>query len=82
MDMFNDSNLIVPEYCDNCGHLVSRYHLKWKDENNNTYYSKCFGADTDWYYRTFGDMDFSAMDEASFAQMIEKDVACKCTKVP
>jgi hypothetical protein len=36
MDMFNDSNLIVPEYCDNCGHLVLRYHLIWKDENNNT----------------------------------------------
>ena len=44
-----DSNLVVPEYCDNCGHLVLRYHLTWKDENNNTYYSKCFGADTDWY---------------------------------
>ena len=39
---------------------------------------KCFGADTYWYVTTFGNMDFN--DEASFAEVVEKDVMCKCTR--
>jgi hypothetical protein len=67
---------IAPEYCD-CGHLRT-FHLERIDHNHNPY-CKCFGADTDWYYRTIGNMDFN--EEDSFPELIEKDVKCKCTKV-
>ena len=32
--------------------------------------------------RTFGDMDFSAMDKASFEQMIGKNVTCRLQRCP
>jgi hypothetical protein len=73
----NEMRRIVPEYCD-CGHLVSPFHPIWKDQNNNPH-SKCFGADTDWWFRTVGNMDFN--DEDFYAELVEKDVVYKCTKI-
>jgi hypothetical protein len=70
-----ESNRHVMAYCD-CGHL-SIFHLMWMEPSNNRRF-KCFGADRDWYFRTFGNVDYN--EEASFPEVIDKETKCPCTR--
>jgi hypothetical protein len=59
---------------------MSMFHAAWEDQFKNEHV-KCFGADTDWYFKTFGNMDFNSNRMSSYKQVFfEKDVTCKCTR--
>ena len=63
---------VIRSYCD-CGHL-STLHSMWKMEDGSEL-TKCFGADTDTYYKT---VNKYYLDDGVSMELMNSEVVCPC----